>query len=269
MNTEQPVMQSHHDSLGIIVLGHGTRDEQGYQEFLVFVDTLSQWLTVSLPTDSWCVTYAFLELAKPDFMQSIRELHARGIRKILVVPVFLVLAGHMKRDVPLLIERAFHTFPGLAMQVLPAFGDEDAIIQGLLKRLHDMTANVDVSRCAIVLVYRGSSDVSAIEQVQKVAEKLADALLTKQVMMASMFGVGESVDNVVARVRHADVDRIIILPFLLFHGFLFTKLRNLVKDRESEIGVVPCALSSYLGVQETLVELTAQRILNFIWKVKS
>lgn len=248
--------------LGILVLGHGTQDEQGYQEFLFFVDRLSQSLTVSLQTDSFYLTYAFLELVKPDFMESVRDLYARGIRSILVVPMFLALAGHMKHDVPLLIKEASHSFSGVMMQVLPAFGDEDAVVQGLLNRLYEVTIHADVNRCAIVLVYRGSSDVSALEQVQNVVEKVSYALSSKQVIMASMFGLGDSVSDVVQRVGHTDIDRIIILPYLLFHGFLFTKLRSLVDKRNSDKETVPCTLATYLGVQEMLVELTMQRIIN-------
>lgn len=269
MTTDEQVIEPYDTTLGIIVFGHGTRDERGHKEFIAFVESLTQQLLQSRKECSWCVTYAFLEFAKPSFRQAVMDLYDKGFRKLLIVPLFLAMAGHMKQDVPALVRRAQQTFPTLDIQVFPAFGDDDAIIQGLLKRLYEATTSDDVTHCAIVLVYRGSSDVSALQQVQKVVSKLADLLSSKQIAMASMFGAGDSVDAVIAKIRDADVDEIIILPYLLFHGFLFTKLTNLVYDLDREVNTVPYTLASYLGVQEDVVKLTMQRITNFIWKVKS
>ena len=52
------------------------------------------------------VELAYLERMRPDFDGAVDALHARGIRHITVAPIFLAIGGHMKKDLPVLIESA-------------------------------------------------------------------------------------------------------------------------------------------------------------------
>lgn len=73
------------------------------------------------------VELAFLERMQPSFDEVVTTLHIRGIQEITVAPIFLAIGGHMRKDLPKLIEDTqFRT--GIVFKVLPALGEADVLI---------------------------------------------------------------------------------------------------------------------------------------------
>ena len=56
---------------------------------------------------------------------------ARGAQRIVLVPLFMAQGSHLKRDLPLLVERIRRRHQQLELQVLPAIGDEPEILQAI------------------------------------------------------------------------------------------------------------------------------------------
>ena len=73
------------------------------------------------------VELAFLERMQPSFDEVVTTLHIRGIQEITVAPIFLAIGGHMRKDLPKLIE-ATQLRTGIVFKVLPALGEADALI---------------------------------------------------------------------------------------------------------------------------------------------
>src|SRR5436190_70542 len=80
--------------LGLLLVGHGTRDSAGLAEFRELHRLLVE-RAGELPVES-----CFLELAEPNISAGIEALLARGVRQIVVAPLLLFAAGHAKRDIP-------------------------------------------------------------------------------------------------------------------------------------------------------------------------
>ncbi len=59
------------------------------------------------------VSYAFLEIAKPDLAAAVADAAGTGARRIVVVPYFLTMGVHVSEDLPRLIERQRACFPGV------------------------------------------------------------------------------------------------------------------------------------------------------------
>ena len=76
------------------------------------------------------IALAYLERMQPSFEESVAALHADGIKSITVAPIFLAIGGHMRNDLPKLIED-MQQQTGIAFQVLPALGEVDSLIESI------------------------------------------------------------------------------------------------------------------------------------------
>ena len=76
------------------------------------------------------VALAVLERMQPSFEEAVAALHAEGIKSITVAPIFLAIGGHMRNDLPKLIED-MQQQTGIAFQVLPALGEVDSLIESI------------------------------------------------------------------------------------------------------------------------------------------
>lgn len=73
------------------------------------------------------VELAYLERMQPSFDDVVTTLHIRGIQEITVAPIFLAIGGHMRKDLPKLIEDT-QLRTGIVFKVLPALGEADVLI---------------------------------------------------------------------------------------------------------------------------------------------
>ena len=76
------------------------------------------------------VELAFLERMQPSFEEMVTTLHMRGIQEITVAPIFLAIGGHMRKDLPKLIEDT-RLRTGIDFKVLPALGEVDVLIAAI------------------------------------------------------------------------------------------------------------------------------------------
>ena len=78
----------------ILVVGHGSRDAEANVEFEAVVAAYRQ------RQGEYEVAHGFIELARPSLAEALDELGAKGGR-VVVLPLLLLAAGHVKNDVPL------------------------------------------------------------------------------------------------------------------------------------------------------------------------
>ena len=121
-------------SSALILFAHGARDPA----WAVPVRRLQGKVTALRP--DLAVEVAFLELDAPLLPEAIENLVARHCREIAIVPVFLAQGGHLKKDVPRLIETMKERFPGVTFDLWPALGDADPILDAISAWIVNRTA---------------------------------------------------------------------------------------------------------------------------------
>lgn len=80
------------------------------------------------------VETAFLEAAKPDLADAVAALAARGIQRIVVLPYFLTLGIHLRRDLPRIVGELETAHPGLRIEVTDPLDGHPGLAQILLDR---------------------------------------------------------------------------------------------------------------------------------------
>ncbi|MBI1898760.1 MAG: CbiX/SirB N-terminal domain-containing protein [Acidobacteria bacterium] len=80
------------------------------------------------------VEAAFLELAAPDLRQAVEQVVARGARRVLVVPYFLTLGIHLRRDLPRIAAEISRIYKNVRIEVSEPLEGHPALIEALLDR---------------------------------------------------------------------------------------------------------------------------------------
>ncbi|TMS56708.1 cobalamin biosynthesis protein CbiX [Imbroritus primus] len=110
----------------IILFAHGARDARWREPF----DRLQAMLQAAVPDTA--VRLCFLELMTPDLSTTVAELADAGIQGAVVIPVFFGQGGHLRRDLPALLDTCRHQYPGIALRAATAVGEDDEVLRAIV-----------------------------------------------------------------------------------------------------------------------------------------
>jgi sirohydrochlorin ferrochelatase len=89
----------------------------------------------------WLYEVAFLD-ALPNLRMATVKLIERGAERILVVPYFLTLGIHLKRDLPALVADLMGEHPGLKMKIAPPLDGHPGLSKILAERALEIMKSV-------------------------------------------------------------------------------------------------------------------------------
>lgn len=112
-------------STALILFAHGARDP----EWAYPLRRVREAILLLHPGVR--VELAFLEFMAPDLTTCVNGLIDEACTKVVVLPMFIAQGGHLKRDVPALIEKLRKTGKNAEILLLPAIGESDTVIQAM------------------------------------------------------------------------------------------------------------------------------------------
>ncbi len=110
---------------GIILFGHGARNPDWAEPFHRIRAAILKKQPDAL------IELAFLELMTPTLDEAIDGLVAQGAKSISIVPIFMAAGGHIKNDLPKLVDAALARHPGLAVGIVAPVGEADYVIDAM------------------------------------------------------------------------------------------------------------------------------------------
>ncbi|MBL8230425.1 MAG: CbiX/SirB N-terminal domain-containing protein [Bryobacterales bacterium] len=113
---------------GIIVFAHGSSVESANHAVREVTAAVAGQGGYSL------VDTAFLEMARPDLPEAVDRMAEQGVDRIVVVPYFLTLGIHLKRDLPRIVDEAKQKYPGLVIDVTGPLDGHPALQQIVFER---------------------------------------------------------------------------------------------------------------------------------------
>lgn len=112
----------------IIVFAHGSSVETANEAVRAVTRIVSAQGEFDL-TDT-----AFLEAAKPDLPESVARMVEAGAERVIVVPYFLTLGIHLKRDLPRIVDQLTARYDGLTIEVTEPLDGHSALSRIVLER---------------------------------------------------------------------------------------------------------------------------------------
>jgi sirohydrochlorin cobaltochelatase len=110
---------------GMVLFAHGARDARWAEPFERLADKL-RGMRGGEP-----VTLAFLELMLPDLPAAVDQQVASGCTAVTVVPVFFGQGGHIRKDLPAIVEQCRLAHPGVEIRCATPVGEDDAVIEAI------------------------------------------------------------------------------------------------------------------------------------------
>ncbi len=109
----------------IVLFAHGARDARWAEPF----EAVAERVRAGAP--GCRVALAFLELMAPTLPQAADALVAAGATRIDVVPLFLGTGGHLRRDLPPLVDALRAAHPALDVRLHAAIGEHAAVVEAM------------------------------------------------------------------------------------------------------------------------------------------
>jgi sirohydrochlorin cobaltochelatase len=111
---------------GLLLFAHGARDPAWARPF----EIVTERLRAARPGTP--LVLAFLEFMAPDMEQAADQLAAAGCTRVHVLPLFLGTGGHVRRDVPPLLDRLRERHGDAVEWLLHApLGEQEAVLQAI------------------------------------------------------------------------------------------------------------------------------------------
>lgn len=110
---------------GFLLFAHGARDSS----WAAPLEATAQRLRALCPHQP--VVLGFLEFLPPDIATAGRTLVEQGCTEVAVIPLFLGAGGHVRRDVPDLVEALRISHPNCLWHLEPAVGESPLLIEAM------------------------------------------------------------------------------------------------------------------------------------------
>jgi sirohydrochlorin cobaltochelatase len=238
----------------LVILGHGSRDPAANAEFAVLV---ASFAAREPHRDT---SHGFLELAEPSLATALERVGSRASR-VLVLPLILFGAGHVKNDLPIALAAARQKFPSVSFVAARPLGVHPLLTSLLAERAESVAplSPGERAKTAVLVVGRGSSDPDANGDFCKLARLFAEGRGFARVEPAFMGITGPKVDDALESLARARPERIVVAPALLFGGSLVQKLDEQLSRFVARYPWIKTVRAPHLGAHPSLFALMDER----------
>jgi sirohydrochlorin cobaltochelatase len=118
---------------GIVLFAHGARDPDWAAPFEAIRDL------VRARRPEFPVELAFLDFMTPSLEEAVHGLATKGVAAITIFPLFMAPGGHIKNDLPRIVEVLRGSHPGVPIAIQSSAGEvpelQEAIAGWILARV--------------------------------------------------------------------------------------------------------------------------------------
>jgi sirohydrochlorin ferrochelatase/(2Fe-2S) ferredoxin len=215
----------------VVIVGHGSRDDEASAQFEAFVEGYRAH------RPDLVVRHGYIELAQPNIADVLAQAAAQSSR-VVVVPLSLLTAGHVKNELPLLVTATAERFPHCRLHTTPALGVNPGVIAAVVAEARDFVqvpatagSKPDATEgTMVVVVGRGSSDPDANGDFCKLARLIGEGLDSRRVLPCFIGITEPRVEETLELAARSRPARLLIVPYFLFTGVLVRRLEGIVKS---------------------------------------
>lgn len=240
----------------ILLVGHGSRNIEGNREIEAFAELWRK------RQPQWRIEVCFIEFADVLLDQGL-DRAASNAARVIVVPLILNAAGHVKMETPEHIAQARLRHPQTEFVYVPNLGADDRLLQILKRSLRKAMGALDMPdprSTGVTVLGRGSSDRGANGEVAKLARWLFEESHHDLVDIAFTGITFPRLEAAVQRQIKLGMTQIVVLPYYLFTGTLIERIRRQVERLRIQYPQVCFALGDYFGFEEEIFLLLDERV---------
>ena len=240
----------------ILLVGHGSREAAGNAEILLFAE---RWRARH---PDWRIEVGFIEFADPLLDPALNHA-ARNSERVLVLPLILNAAGHVRQDIPSAIQRARKRHPDVQFLYAPHLAVSDPLLSILKRFLRQAMLQLDVPdprTTGVILLGRGSSDRLANGDVARMARWLWEIGDHERVDLAFTGVTFPRLEKVVRDQVALGMMQIVVMPYYLFTGTLIKRIGRQMENLAAQYPQVRFAHTAYFGFEPEIARLLDERV---------
>ena len=243
-------------TVGVMICGHGSRDIGAVREFEALVEA------VRARHGGTPVASGFLEFARPVIRDGLDRLRASGVDHVLAVPGMLFAAGHVKNDVPSVLNE-YARAHDIRIDFGRDLGIDPKLLEAARARILEALAGrpeVPLGRTLLAVIGRGTSDPDANGNVFKVARMLGEGIGFGWIEIGFSGVAHPRVDAVLERAARLGFERIVVAPWFLFTGVLIRRIYDQTDAVAAAHPAIEFVKAGYLNAHPLVVETFVERI---------
>jgi sirohydrochlorin cobaltochelatase len=240
----------------VLLVSHGSRDEEGLRQALDFADQLRRRLGER-------VEVAFLEFNEPSVLEGLRRCVAGDVRHVTVMPLFLGAATHQKNDVPAAIARTREQYPGVTFTYGTPLGTHAGLVEAASTRALAALAGAGLAsdnETAVLLVGRGSRDPDSNSDLYKLGRLLYESGRFGLVEACYIAMTSPDMAQGVARCVRLGARQVVVVPYMLFTGVLVKRMERIATELGDLHPAVRLVVAPPLSAEPRVLEVVEQRV---------
>lgn len=245
-------------SPAVLLIGHGTRIHEGVAQFHRFTHAVREALA-----DRPC-TLGFLELATPTIEDGLRELIHQGAHDIIAMPVMLLAAGHMKRDIPAILKTLQARYPDVHIRYGVELGVHRHMLEAAKERIEScetqFSPGYQRTDTLLMVVGRGTSDPDANGNVAKLTRMLWEGMGFGWGAVSYVAVTQPRVAAGLECVHRLGYKRVIVFPYVLFTGRLIQDIHTAVDAYQHQHRDVTIVKAPYFSDHPLVVRTLLERL---------
>jgi sirohydrochlorin cobaltochelatase len=239
----------------VLIVGHGSRDDAANREF----EHLVACYQARRP--EFELRFGYVELARPSLAEALADLPA-SCRDVVILPLFLFAAGHVKNDIPRALATARERRPDVRFRTARDLGVHPEMVKLVLARGEEALPldDVEAKRTVAVTVGRGSSHPDANGDFCKLTRLVGESRPFAWVFPSFISITRPRFEETLELAALARPEQLLIVPYLLFAGRLLNQLQQAVADFRRRYPQIKTVLAPQLGVHERLLKVLDERL---------
>jgi sirohydrochlorin cobaltochelatase len=208
------------------------------------------------------VDHAVLEFPSDRSPSIGRAVDALGpyARRIVVLPLFLFDAGHVRRDVPAELAAARERSPHLEIEILPQVGKDDGLMEVLADRAKSARqASTGDDPWAVVVVGAGTSSSSANAELVSMTQQLRSHVATPIIEPGFVSLAHPTVAEAIVRSAEQGAREVVTIHYFLNTGVLARRIESQARAEAERLGV-KVTIGEHFGTHEVLTQSLARRV---------
>ncbi len=241
----------------ILLVGHGSRNKDGNREIEAFA---TAWRAMN---PQWHIETCFIEFADVLIGQGLDNA-AKGADRVIVVPLILNAAGHVKMEIPHFIADGRKRHPTVEFIYARHLGATEPVLKILKRNLRKVMASMDMpdpKSTGVILLGRGSSDKVANGEVAKMARWLFEETDHELVDIAFTGITYPRLETAVKRQVQLGMTQVAILPYYLFTGTLIERIKRQVERLQTQYPQIAFSQGDYFGFEDEVYALLNERVI--------
>jgi len=240
----------------ILLVGHGSRHKPGNDEIEKFS---TKWKAMN---PQWRIETCFIEFAEV-LLDDGLDIAAKDAKHVIVVPLILNAAGHVKMEIPHHINKARERHSEVEFIYASHLGANDSIFKIIKRSLAKVMTQIDMpdpKTTGVIILGRGSSDRVANGEIAKMSRWLFDDTDHEQIDIAFTGITYPRLEAVVQNQVILGMTQIAILPYYLFTGTLIERIKRQVTRLQQQYPQIVLVSGNYFGFEPEIYTLLNQRV---------